>query len=87
MTADTVAPARWALICHHNPTMGPASIETTRWDTRAQAEQASAELAPCGPRCCGAHTVVCVDAPARGQWHPAGRCRDPHRTNKTEAKR
>jgi hypothetical protein len=57
---------RFALICYHDS--GKPSVEVTYWPTRAQAIQAEAELAPCGPRCIGVHTVVNVDPPPR---HPA----------------
>jgi hypothetical protein len=69
--------ARYALICYHDPDTGPASIEVTRWPTRQEAQQVSKECFPCGPRCIGVHTVVYVDQPPR----------DPHRTDKIEAKR
>ena len=67
--SSTITPvAPFALICHHDPTTGPASVEVTRWDTRAEAEQASSECWPCGPRCIGVHTVVRVDYPDRSSW-------------------
>jgi hypothetical protein len=45
-----------ALICHPLPSHG--EVEVTYWPTAAEARQASTELAPCGPRCIGVHTVV-----------------------------
>jgi hypothetical protein len=50
-----------ALVCYHNPPSGPISVEWTYWDSREQARQAEAELAPCGPLCIGVHSVVRVD--------------------------
>lgn len=61
--SSTVTPvAPFALICYHNPDISGRSIEVTRWGTRAEAEQASAELAPCSPKCVGVHTIVAVTA-------------------------
>ncbi|OBG00704.1 hypothetical protein A5773_04240 [Mycobacterium sp. 852014-52450_SCH5900713] len=55
---------RYALICHDPEGRGAA----TYWDSREEARQAEAELAPCGPRCGGVHTVVDRDPPPH---HPA----------------
>ena len=53
---------RFALICHSDPdAVAVPRVEFTYWDTRAQAQQALAELTPCGWRCVGVHTVVAVD--------------------------
>lgn len=48
---------RAALLCYHDD----GSAEWTYWDSREQAHQAEAELAPCGPSCIYVHSVVCID--------------------------
>jgi hypothetical protein len=53
----TAATGRAALLCYHDD----GSAEWTYWDSREQARQAEAELAPCGPRCIYVHSVVHID--------------------------
>ena len=43
---DPLVSASWVLICHPDPDRGSASVEFTRWDTRAEAEQASVKVLP-----------------------------------------
>ncbi len=61
MSSITTPVAPFALICHDTD----GRIEATYSPTRGEAQQASDELAPCGPRCCGVHTIVCLDRPPR----------------------
>ena len=51
---------RAVLVCHGDPD-GHHGAEFTDWSSRAEAIEASVELAPCGPRCRGHHTVARLD--------------------------
>jgi hypothetical protein len=51
---------RGVLVCYRSIPTGLITAEWTYWDSREQARQAEAELAPCGPLCIGVHSVVRV---------------------------
>jgi hypothetical protein len=42
------------MVCHRVA----EQFQMTRWATVAEALDAARELTPCGPLCCGAHTIV-----------------------------
>lgn len=78
---------QYVLVCHYCSAGGVPSVSFTYWGSRAEAQAACDELAPHGGPECLAHTiaaVVCIDRPSR---HPAGRGRNPYRTNEIGAKR
>lgn len=68
---DQQAGRRAVLVCHHSAESRPTpTSEFTYWTDAAEAREASVELAPCGPRCIGVHTVARVDATAPARSRP-----------------
>lgn len=62
--------SRFALICYGDSGRKP-TVEWTYWASRAEAEQALAELTPCSAACAGIHTIVGIDAQPAPSRHPA----------------
>jgi len=69
VSAKAASGNHFALVCHH----ASGRVEATFWNSRAEAVQAAAELAPCSPRCAGAHTFAYVPQSATQSRHPAKR--------------
>lgn len=67
---------RAALVCYRDHGR-VVDAEWTIWNSREQAEQARAELAPCGPYCIGVHSIVAIGHETTG---PLSRHREVART-------